>query len=334
MEIRPVDVHDDAVLARYYEVARAAILHGRTDGVFWGDEYPPETFRQDEPGEEITPFACYVDDLMVGCSFLLLTTHDNTEKAWLDVNVLPEHRGRGIGSLMLGHLLDLAEQAGRDVAICETYLPFDDPWHHPDRRFLENRGFTETLIDVRRDLDLPVPSALLAGWKAEAAAHHGGYRLETYVDHIPDACVASYVDLFTQLVVDAPGGDLEWEAEALTPDGFRRKEANAREAGLETITSVALSPAGAVVAYSGVDVSLADESANVYQAGTLVHRDHRGHRLGLAVKVATLERLQQRHPHRTRIVTVNAEVNRQMVAINERLGFRPVELKAEFKRLL
>ncbi len=63
----------------------------------------------------------------------------------------------------------------------------------------------------------------------------------------------------------------------------------------------------------------------VFQWGTLVHPDHRGHRLGMATKVANLAWVQREAPGRERVYTMNAEVNQQMVGINEALGFRPVE---------
>ncbi|WP_162308250.1 hypothetical protein [Segeticoccus rhizosphaerae] len=43
---------------------------------------------------------------------------------------------------------------------------------------------------------------------------------------------------------------------------------------------------------------------------------------------------QRRFPGSYRVQTGNSEVNRYMVSINERLGFRVVELCAEFKRVL
>ena len=70
------------------------------------------------------------------------------------------------------------------------------------------------------------------------------------------------------------------------------------------------------------------------QWATLVHRDHRGHRLGAAVKVANLRRLQRERPDLTEVVTQNAEVNAQMIGINARLGFEPVALVPEFVRHL
>ena len=70
-----------------------------------------------------------------------------------------------------------------------------------------------------------------------------------------------------------------------------------------------------------------------WQWGTLVHREHRGHRLGMAVKVENLRRLQADHPERRRVVTGNDDTNSWMVSINEDLGFRIVELCPAFQRV-
>ena len=55
----------------------------------------------------------------------------------LDIALLPEHRGRGIGGALLGALLAEAEAAGTPVRIfVESHLPHA-------RRFFERLGFTE-----------------------------------------------------------------------------------------------------------------------------------------------------------------------------------------------
>jgi hypothetical protein len=54
----------------------------------------------------------------------------------------------------------------------------------------------------------------------------------------------------------------------------------------------------------------------------VVARAHRGHRLGLLVKVAMLELLAGREPGLERIITGNADVNEHMIAINTELGYR------------
>ena len=59
-----------------------------------------------------------------------------------------------------------------------------------------------------------------------------------------------------------------------------------------------------------------------FQELTAVAGPHRGHRLGLLLKLAMLDLLAAREPQVTRIVTMNADGNQHMIAINEQLGFR------------
>ena len=89
--------------------------------------------------------------------------------------------------------------------------------------------------------------------------------------------------------------------------------------------TVALTPDRQVVAQSTLALSLGD-NPNVYQWGTFVHREHRGHRLGLATKAVNLRAVQAARSDLTLVITQNGETNDYMVAINERMGFRPIEV--------
>ena len=82
----------------------------------------------------------------------------------------------------------------------------------------------------------------------------------------------------------------------------------------------------------GVDAPTSPEpSPDVWQWGPLVHRDHRGHRLGTAVKVRNLQQLAAAGSGRVRVLTCNAETNHHMVDINVRLGFEAVEVAPMFE---
>jgi RimJ/RimL family protein N-acetyltransferase len=59
-----------------------------------------------------------------------------------------------------------------------------------------------------------------------------------------------------------------------------------------------------------------------FQGITAMTRQHRGHRLGLLVKVVMLDWLAEQEPAMRQIVTSNAEVNEHMIAVNEQLGNR------------
>lgn len=64
-----------------------------------------------------------------------------------------------------------------------------------------------------------------------------------------------------------------------------------------------------------------------------MHAEHRGHRLGMLVKVANLRQVVAREPQRTRVMTWNAEENRPMLAVNEAIGFRAVGYEAGWQRV-
>lgn len=59
---------------------------------------------------------------------------------------------------------------------------------------------------------------------------------------------------------------------------------------------------------------------------------YRGHRLGMLLKVANLLQLANESPTAALVVTTNAAENQHMLAINERLGFRPVGYTGAWKK--
>ena len=65
-----------------------------------------------------------------------------------------------------------------------------------------------------------------------------------------------------------------------------------------------------------------EQPDQAFQALTAVARAHRGHRLGLRLKLAMLDRLAQAEPQLQQMFTGNAEGNDHMIAIIEALGNR------------
>ncbi|MEZ5097322.1 MAG: hypothetical protein R2731_15255 [Nocardioides sp.] len=180
---------------------------------------------------------------------------------------------------------------------------------------------------------LPAPPERLAALATESAPHHRGYQLRAWAGSCSDDLVAGVAALEALVAVEAPIGDLELGPDTADVAAYRRREELLAAQGRTRLTAAALDERGEVVAYSDLVVPR-HEPGRAYQWGTLVRRDHRGHRLGLAVKLATLELLQRDFPERTRLTTWNAEVNAPMVAVNDRLGFRPVERTGQFQKRL
>lgn len=332
--VQRVDVTDDALLHQLHAVEAASWSAGRP----WHDPESPEAFAADQrfvdPGQEHLLWAAWVDGRPVGLAHCWFPMTDNVDKAYCTVEVEPQARGRGLGTALLETVLDEIRGRARAEVLSELLVPLDAGDHHPYRRFADRHGFAVASSDSMRHLALPVDPALLDDLEARAQASWAGrYHLETYVGGVPEHLQPSLCDTENQLAVDAPAGAVEFEPESLTPERYRERMRLFNGMGRERFTTVAVDAEGQVVAYTDLVVG-AGTRTSVGQWGTLVRREHRGHRLGLAVKVENLRRLQAAHPERTVVMTGNADVNAHMLAINEALGFRLVEACPQLQRRL
>jgi hypothetical protein len=224
--------------------------------------------------------------------------------------------------------MEQVRQEGRTEVLSSASYAGPESDDAPAVLFARGLGFRIANTEITRNLRLPVDPEVLDDVEAEGSERREGYTVETFVDSVPDALLPSYCHLLNQLVLDAPHGDLSFEEAALTPDVAKENMAQSRRLGRTVFYSLALRD-GQAVAQSDLAVPPGGGTM-AHQWGTLVGRDHRGHRLGAAVKVANLRALQQARPDVTVIQTENAETNAYMVSINERLGFQVVAVSPSF----
>ena len=334
MEIRPVDVRDDAALRSWHAARQRVHDHDRPHASFAGADEVVTALSTDDPEERFAPFVVVCDGEVVGAAIGFVPLLDNLDKLYFELEVLPGHRGHGVGAALMERVVRLGEDEGRKVLIGMAWTPYGAGADHPTHRFAARHGFAVGNTEIRRVLELPVPEERLDSWAEEAAAQHAGYELATYVDWVPEDLRASYVELQNQLTVDAPTGDIDFEAGAMTVEVYEHQARTRIRTGRKVLGAVAVKD-GELVAYTALSVPPGrDAMPYLHQWGTFVHRDHRGHRLGLAVKVANLRAVQRMHPERTLVSTTNSPANGPMVAVNELLGFRPVEASVEFLRRL
>lgn len=332
MRILRSDLSNAAIGDAWYQVYESADCFERPWAVPWlrceiAEEFSPSLRRDASAYEGI------VDGHTVCVGTIDLPLLDNTHSAALEVFVPPEHRRRGYGSAMLAHLEGIVREQGRRTTYLEANFPIDLP---PDGdgagcvAFAKANGYTFGLANVTRALVLPVDDARLGVLSDEAATHHQGYRLEIFRGPVPEPWVADYANLAARVDSDAPVGDLEIGIGARDVESFRDQEARAERQGRVTYAAVALLGDRAV-GFTDLYVPRSDRG-RAYQGGTLVDRAHRGHRLGLALKVANLLQLRQYEPQVHTLVTWNAEANSPMIAVNDQLGFVPVERQSEFQK--
>jgi GNAT superfamily N-acetyltransferase len=292
-------------------------------------------------------FAGRIDGEFVGQAMLQWPVGVSTTVGWIFGGVLPAWRNRGLGTM----LLDRAETAAReeglsifqsvathperpgDTRLTPTTGSGSVPENDPGVRFLTRHGYSLEQVQRESFLDLPVDPARLAAWRAEAEAVAGpGYRAHTWVSPTPERWLDDLATLHARLATDIPSGELEIVDQAWDADRIRRQERRAHQGGRRhVVAAVEHVPSGRLVAFNGV--SLPDDRARpIRQGPTLVIKEHRGHRLGMLVKVANLQHLAAVGPESRLVMTVNAEENRHMLSINESVGFRIVRYHGIWKK--
>jgi len=338
LQIVAVDPSDPVSFDPFYDVYAAAGRHG-AQGEFatvWQRNEVRVAMQDPDPSDFRLGWTGSVDGHAVVTGWTHGSTVDNTDILDVAIHCAPDDRGHGYAAAMLAHVEREARERGRIRLVGEVNWPYAlgaSGSGSPDLTWALRNGFELGLLDVQRRLPLPVPTALLDELAAEAAPHHAAYPLVSFLGPVPDELVESWAALTATLMTEAPMGEIEREPAVIDVDRFRAEEAMIERQGRLKVSTGALAPDGTLVAYSDLVLTV-HEAERAYQWGTLVRPDHRGHRLGLAVKVANLRQLQETQPDISTVVTFNADVNAAMVAVNDRLGFRPVQWMGEVQKTL
>lgn len=284
----------------------------------------------------------------VGFASLSVQLVDDPDAPQVFVFVLPDERGRGIGGELAARLDErlAARGAKRATAWVEAPRPGDDrvvptsgvgaaPADHDGVRFALSRGYELHQIErvSRYDFAAPLIDPVAARDTAAAVAGEE-YEALTWEGATPEEFLADIAVLKERMSVDPPSGGLTvvettWDAERV-----RRMEDSMLPTMRRWVAAIRHRPSGRTVAISELMLERDAPGAFVDQWDTIVHPDHRGHRLGMMVKAANLVQVREAAPDATAIVTWNAEENRHMLDVNEALGFRPILVEAAFEKTL
>jgi GNAT superfamily N-acetyltransferase len=240
---------------------------------------------------------------------------ENLDRAALVLIVHPTARRRGIGRALLRHAAARAAEHGRSVLGGTTRRG------SPGEAFARSARAEFGLVDIKRVLELGRPAeGKLARLRESAEQAAAGYSLVSWTGPVPDEFIEQAAALYTALN-DAPHGP-EYKPEAWDAQRVRERinENRGRYGMHEYSIAARHDTSGELAALTEMVVDTADPGWG-HQVSTAVIRKHRGHRLGLLVKIAMLDLLAAAEPQLERIVTWNAQSNEHMIAVNEALGY-------------
>ena len=322
------DVHgpDETALRAWFDLRVAVTAVDRPGDPRLSWSWHAGNVRQPWPGMEVHSFLAHDDDTLVGWCSLMPSLTENRDTAPVELSVHPRHRRRGLGREML-------REAGRRAAeLDRTRLVAEASAGGPGAAFAAAVGARPALADTQRRLDLrTVDESLHSALFDDAAAHAGGYSLLRWTGATPEEHVDQIAELTSRMTTDAPMDDLVWEQEVFDDARIRARDQVRAARRMRCYTTAARHDAtGRIVGFTCLVVDDGrDEHASQWE--TIVLPDHRGHRLGLLLKIANLRHLRDHEPAVTTIDTWNTDSNGPMLRVNLALGFDVVRQWAEWE---
>lgn len=272
-------------------------------------------------------------DTWLGIAWLDWWLQENTDSVEVELAVAPAYRRRGVGGRLLDAVVERARHEGRRL-LSGSVLADAATGTSPGTAFAEQREFDLRHVELHQVIELPLPEQRLVELEHRITGQDSAeYRLVQWREHTPDEWLEQFADALSVMTEEVPTGDLELQPIRWTAERIREVEARRLEQGRFCHTTVAVAPDGRLAAYTQMGGASGDPE-RLYQWDTLVRPGHRGKRLGMAVKLANLRSLQAELDHPAVLHTWNAPENAPMIAVNDRLGFRPIARRGNWQREL
>lgn len=329
MELDEIAADDQAAVDTYVALSAACVAADCP----W--EVPPTRYRQLQEmqfgwdGELARYFLIREDDAAVGTVCFYAPEHENLDLVWIELRIAPDLRRQGRGRAAWDLVTTLTRSVGRSSVILEG--GWDSAATHAFAAALDLPLAQVTVRRVHELTGSPDQRALLADLAAEAAEHAAGYDLVRIEGRTPEHLVDGVVAA-TAAINDAPLDDLDYEDEVYDADRIRTFEQAQEDAGFRLRRVLAVERATGAAAGHTVLSVYSEQPAYAEQEDTTVVREHRGNRLGLALKADMALWLLADEPQLRWVLTENAESNDAMIGVNERLGYRVAGRQLLFQR--
>jgi GNAT superfamily N-acetyltransferase len=297
--IRRIGHDDEASLAQYVRI-RNTVAPENTDSleqIGWqGKAYP---------GQGARFLAVGTDGVAAGTATTgrIWMYGPEFERYWLGIWVLPDARGRGLGSALYTAASDVAREAGKTGFQTEL-----SEVHEDGHRFLAHRGFVETDRSKMVRLDL-------AGLRPPEPQLPGGIRLVTLAER-PDLVAGVHLTAI-EAFRDIPGDDIH----VGTLEAFLARDVDRVGIPQDAFFVAVDEVTGDVVGYASLIYDAASTTV-AYHDMTAVRRAYRGRGIATALKRATIAWAIEHGLEA--LDTGNDEENVPMRAVNLALGYRPV----------
>lgn len=330
VSIEQIDPHNEPALRAWWEVGHAATAErpGKPWPVW---EQSRVAMPRHHPEIGVSLLGAIDGREMVGAGLLTRRLKENLHAAMAFAWVVPGRTREGIGRSLVRELEVMAAGDGRTTIQGEAFLP--PGGSAPAGPFAAAMGYSVASRESIKELTVADYLARRPDLARTVGGAADGYRFVTFDTVCPEEHVESFGRILGLLMTEIPLGELDLETSEWTTERIRAAEQRQADTGRHVLTALAIAPDGEVAGVSDVRVDDTDHE-NAQVGITIVDPSHRGHRLGLALKMGTHDLALSAYPSLVRVDTSNAEVNTHMNAVNEALGYRSIETLLELQKKL
>ncbi|MGN8552759.1 UNVERIFIED_CONTAM: GNAT family N-acetyltransferase [Microbacterium sp. SLM126] len=344
-----VDAPDAGMFLEMVRIANAVCLADAGHDYLREEAEEMLGFWQDQTDWTQLGFAAERGGVILGVVKMMISNEVDASTIEFDLMIDPPRWGQGAEELLLAEVEREARERG--IATIQTWTlhrpgaagPRLSPptgWGEipaEDRQtvFQLDNGFALEQVERNSVFDLTGDFAVVERMLAEAVAVAGpDYRVVAWSSPTPPEYRDGYAHVLARMSTDAPSGGMVVDEQHWDADRVARRDARQQAQGLTvSVAAVEHLPTGKIAAYNELVIA-EDHTGATQQYGTLVVKEHRGHRLGAIVKCANLLHWRELVPESPRVSTFNAEENRHMLDINEAIGFVPASYAGAWKKVL
>jgi GNAT superfamily N-acetyltransferase len=320
MSVERVLLEDDHAWLEWYEPVRAVQLEAWPEDPPQSEEELRAMYANNEYVDRVLLVARADKGDVVGAAIVGMPKKDNLRIADIDVSIDPAHRGLGHGRALLEASESLVADRGRTELISNTFGRVTSDSSR-EARFARAAGYHRARREVRRDVRLPLNADRLGALLAANASAAADYEIVEWSKSCPEDLLEGRARLAETISDDEPRGDLATERQVWDGRRIRVWEDAVARMGRELMSAGAIERRSRELV-AVTDVGLATTGQDLaFQLATVVAPEHRGHRLGILIKIANLQQIAGHECPPRRICTWNGETNEQMIRVNEELGF-------------
>ncbi len=229
------------------------------------------------------------------------------------INILENYHRKGIGTLALEKVKEVAKQNEKTLLATDTYYP-------SGKAFLETIG-AELDIGIENRLQLEnIDWSMVEKWVEEGPERSPKIKL-VKLGSIPEDLIEQFSKIYTETYNQQPWDELDDVAFTFSPKYFRHLKKVFAETGVEWLVMVTIEEDEKISGLTEMRYNPGNKTM-ITQELTGVKEEYRGRGLGKWLKAAMLLEIKERFPDVKTVRTENATTNVPMLSINDRLGFK------------